>query len=221
MEELELKGRILAMARSQPSPDRPTLRRQARWVMSLAAVVVLVVFLSFGGFRAWGAPRPPALIALTTGGTLAIAVWTFALLRRRAQALVGPDSRTLATTVVLVPLASFTWKVSWSLLFAGSSVWWADRPGLRCFGLSMLLSLLVFAAVLVLGRRTDPVHPASRGAALGVASGAAGATLMDLWCPVGHPVHVLLGHILPLLLLALLGASLGRFILDLPADDEA
>jgi hypothetical protein len=62
-------------------------------------------------------------------------------------------------------------------------------------------------------RRTDPVHPGIAGAVLGVTAGLAAGSLVDLWCPVGHIPHVLLGHILPLVLVALAGAWAGRRLL--------
>jgi hypothetical protein len=34
--------------------------------------------------------------------------------------------------------------------------------------------------------------------------------LMDLWCPVAHPQHLLLGHLLPIAALAALGAWAGH-----------
>jgi hypothetical protein len=33
--------------------------------------------------------------------------------------------------------------------------------------------------------------------------------LVEMWCPVVSPSHVLIGHILPVLVLAVLGALLG------------
>jgi hypothetical protein len=34
--------------------------------------------------------------------------------------------------------------------------------------------------------------------------------LVDLWCPVGHFGHLLVGHVLPIALLVVGGALLGR-----------
>jgi hypothetical protein len=72
----------------------------------------------------------------------------------------------------------------------------------------MAVPLLV--AFVAVRRRSDPVHPGVAGAALGVTAGVAAGTLVDLWCPVGFVQHVLLGHILPLLVVAALGAWAGR-----------
>ena len=33
--------------------------------------------------------------------------------------------------------------------------------------------------------------------------------LVDLWCPVAYPLHVLYGHIMPMVVLGLVGAVVG------------
>jgi hypothetical protein len=75
----------------------------------------------------------------------------------------------------------------------------------------MAAPLLV--ALVVIRRRSDPVHPGIAGAVLGVTAGIAAGTLVDLWCPIAYLPHVLLGHILPLLVVAVVGAWAGRRLL--------
>jgi hypothetical protein len=65
------------------------------------------------------------------------------------------------------------------------------------------------------------VHPRAFGAALGAAGGFWAATLVDLWCPVGYPLHVVLGHALPTLVLAALGAAAGSRVLATPGWNES
>jgi hypothetical protein len=45
------------------------------------------------------------------------------------------------------------------------------------------------------------------GAAIGAAAGAWSWTLTDLWCPVAYVPHLLLGHVLPVALLAIAGLT--------------
>ncbi len=67
--------------------------------------------------------------------------------------------------------------------------------------------------LMLVRRGSDPVHPAATGAALGAACGACAGVMVELWCPVGAPRHVAVGHILPIVVVAILGASVGaRFI---------
>jgi hypothetical protein len=69
--------------------------------------------------------------------------------------------------------------------------------------------LLSFLAI----RRSAPVQPALNGAVIGFAAGAFAWVAADLWCPIGYVPHVLLGHVLPLGVLAGVGALLGRALL--------
>jgi hypothetical protein len=55
------------------------------------------------------------------------------------------------------------------------------------------------------------------GAALGVAAGAWGAVLIDLHCEMTDPLHVLLGHMLPVVLLAITGTLVARSVLAIRA----
>jgi hypothetical protein len=64
-------------------------------------------------------------------------------------------------------------------------------------------------------RRSVPVHAALNRAAIGVASGACAWVGLDLWCPVVFVPHLLLGHVLPLCILAGTGALLGQALLSL------
>src|SRR5258706_9706220 len=84
-----------------------------------------------------------------------------------------------------------------------------DNPGLRCFALSFGLGACLMFGLAWPRRHSDAVHPRALGAALGVASGLLGGALVDLWCPLAYPGHVLFGHVLPMWLLGSLGALLG------------
>ena len=57
------------------------------------------------------------------------------------------------------------------------------------------------------------MHPVTSGAASGVAAGAGAWAMIDLWCPVAYPPHLLLGHVLPIVLLTVVGAVLGGRLL--------
>ena len=61
-------------------------------------------------------------------------------------------------------------------------------------------------------RGVHSAHPRVAGAAMGSAAGAVAWLLVDLWCPVGHPAHVLLGHVLPMLILTAVGAFAGGYV---------
>jgi hypothetical protein len=128
--------------------------------------------------------------------------------------MLGRSGSWLLCGIALIPLGLFVWKVGCSLAFGDPMTEWLERPGLKCLSLSLLVAagpLLAFLAA----RRSAPVHPALNGAAIGVASGACAWVALDLWCPVASVPHLLLGHVLPLCVLAGMGALLGQALLSL------
>ena len=58
-----------------------------------------------------------------------------------------------------------------------------------------------------------PITPAATGAAFGAGAGLGSAVLVDLWCPVSYVPHLLLGHVLPIAILAAAGALIGWRVL--------
>ncbi len=207
-----LKSRTQAALRREPSETRPRVARRESVLAVAGFAAALGVFAAVGGFRDLGAPRPPQLIAITLVGTIVLAIGSFRTSARRAGL---PASREALLAVLLgAPLALFAWKTSWSAAF-DANIWWPTRPGLLCLAVSLTTGGVILASLLAARRHSDPVHPHLSGAALGVASGAAAAVFVDLWCPVGHPAHVALGHALPMLLLGLAGAWPGGRLLAL------
>jgi hypothetical protein len=139
-----------------------------------------------------------------------MAVW---LALRRGRSMLGRSRRRLLWGAVLIPISLLAWKLSCSIAFGATMVAWPERPGERCLALSLLVGagpLLAFLAI----RRSGPVQPALNGAAIGFAAGACAWVAADLWCPVAFVPHVLLGHVLPLAVLAAAGALLGRAFLE-------
>jgi hypothetical protein len=185
-------------------------------VTLVAAIAVpILAFIAVGAVVP--GPRPWSLIIVTAGGAFGIAlaaVWT--AFGRGGQMLGRARTRLLAMTVA-APLTFVVWKLLWSGQYDHMTDAWPGRPGLRCFGLTVLLAAWPFLALAGLRRRSDPTHPRTLGAALGVATGTCAAVLVDLWCPVAHPGHLLLGHVLPIAILGVLGIWVGDRILSIRA----
>lgn len=224
----ELKARVMAAAAAERSPTRAAIRRRNALLGVLAVVTGLGAFVIFallasdrelirlGGDVASHRhlERSVWLVSATVGGALggaSIAVWV-ALTRGRS--MLGRSRLSLLCACALIPMALLTWKAGISVAFGDHMVSWPERPGLRCLSLSLLVAagpLLAFVAL----RRSAPVQPALNGAAIGIAAGACAWISVDLWCPVAFVPHLLLGHVLPLFLLAGMGALLGRTSLSL------
>jgi hypothetical protein len=128
--------------------------------------------------------------------------------------MLGRPRSWLLYGAVLIPIGLFAWKVGCSIAFGDPMVAWPERPGLRCLSLALLVAIGPLLSFLAM-RRSAPVHPALNGAAMGVAAGACAWVAVDLWCPVAHVPHLLLGHVLPLFVLAGAGALLGEVLLSL------
>jgi hypothetical protein len=208
----DLKARILEAARRQPAPARGEVRRRVAITVTTAVLVPLAAFLAVGAVRP--GPRPLPLVLATSGGALGIAlaaVWT--AYGRGGQMLGRTRGRLLAMTMA-APLTFVVWKMAWSSSYDHMTDDWATRPGLRCFALTMLFAAWPFLALAGVRRGSDPTHPRTLGAALGVATGTCSAFLVDLWCPVGHPRHLLAGHLLPIVILGLLGIWVGHRVLS-------
>ena len=74
--------------------------------------------------------------------------------------------------------------------------------------------ILLFA-LLMAWRHVDPMSPTATGAAFGAGAGLGSALLIDLWCPVSYLPHLLIGHVLPIAVLAAAGAAVGGRILGM------
>jgi hypothetical protein len=84
--------------------------------------------------------------------------------------------------------------------FVATSPW-----GIRCFSIALLVGTLVLTSFVLALRRSVPVASRFRGAALGAAAGTWAGLTVFAFCPSGDQWHILFGHVLPLVVLILLG----------------
>jgi hypothetical protein len=206
----DLKARVLAAAHEQPAPTRRQVARKEVLLLMGALVTQLALFFSFGGVHP-GARAQPCMLGTAIGAALLAggAAWITLL---RGRSMLGRPRGWLVAVVVVLPVLLFGWKLWWSAHFVGATGPVPGRVGLRCFALSLTLAAAPLVAFLWARRHSDPTHPRALGAAAGVAVGASAWTLVDCWCPIGHPGHLLMGHVLPLVLLAFVGMWLGGSI---------
>jgi hypothetical protein len=113
---------------------------------------------------------------------------------------------TLASVVAFV-----LWRYGLARVYDLASPW-PTRPGYRCFAMSVATGSSVLVALLAAWRRVDPMSPVATGAAFGAGAGLGSALLIDLWCPVSHLPHLLVGHVLPIAVLAAAGAIGGNLL---------
>ncbi len=210
----DLRQRVLEAARREPVASRRQVRTRQLIMWALAVAITLALFFLVGGPRP--GPRPTALVVATAMGAFAVAavaLWSAI----GGHGMLGRARSWLLAVAIAAPLAFLLWKVSWSGHYDHMADAWATRPGFKCLGLTFLFALLPLGALVFMRRGSDPTHPRTLGLALGVASGTMAAALVDLWCPVGHLSHLLLGHVLPTALLGLLGGWIGQRVLGVRA----
>ena len=208
----ELKERVLASVRRMPSPVRTQARREARQVLAASLGVTIALFFAAGGVQhALG--RSPWLVAASVLAWAAVAFVSLSTAWRAGIALGAGAVTSLATVIVGAP--SVLLVVSLALVRIGPDLAHAPpgRPWLHCFAMTLAAAAVPLVGLSRARRSSEPTHPIASGSALGVASGACAGVMVDLWCPVMASRHVLVGHVLPIGLLALLGAMLGARVI--------
>jgi hypothetical protein len=210
VEAPERRNRILASIGEIPAPTRRELARRRAWFVISGVLGALTLFWVEGGLRATG--RPPSLVAWSSLGTscfVGVGMW-FLFTRTRSGHRRGWSVLGVAT---LAPAVAFVlWRYGLGHLYDLTSPW-PTRPGYRCFALSAATGSILLFALLMAWRRVDPMSPAATGAAFGAGAGLGSALLIDLWCPVSYLPHLLIGHVLPIAVLAAAGAAVGRWML--------
>ena len=210
MEPLERRNRILASIGEIPAPTRRELVRRQAWLVISGLLGALTLFWLEGGLRATG--RPPSLIAWTSLGTscfVGVGMW-FLFTRTRSGHRRGWSVLGLAT---IAPVVAFVlWRYGLGHLYELANPW-PTRPGYRCFAMSVATGGILLCALLIAWRRLDPMSPTATGTAFGAGAGLGSALLIDLWCPVSYLPHLLVGHVLPIAVLAVVGAAAGRWML--------
>ena len=207
LDDAQLRAQVIDRSAREPSPTRRELAVQHGVVLGIVLLVPLLLFIVLGGIRV--GPRPSVLVLETALGSAMLAALFATVGVGRGRSMLGRPRSWLLTQVLLTPVCLFGWRVLVSACYPQMMVEWVDRPGVRCFALSVLLACAPLFGLLWLRRGSDPLHPRLTAAAVGAAAGAGTWVLVDLWCPVGYVPHLLLGHVLPLLLLIVLGALVG------------
>jgi hypothetical protein len=211
VESPERRSRILAAVGEIPAPTRRALVRRQAWLVLCGVLGALALFWIEGGLRASG--RPPSLVAWTSFGTslfVGVGMW---FLFTRTRSGHRRASVVLALATLAPALAFVLWRYELGHLYDLASPW-PSRPGYRCFAMSVGTGGLMLFALLLAWRHVDPMSPRATGAAFGAGAGLGSALLIDLWCPVSYLPHLLVGHVLPIAVLAFAGAAIGGKILD-------
>lgn len=211
-----LRARILAAAAARPSPTRAQGKRAALVTLVVAVVVAGLVFQLAGGLQ-HSAMRPlSTTVTIAAGWTLFSALLTWLVLGRGRSTL-ARRPRLVAAAALVAPLTMFLWLVA----FHGTYPETIHKLGLRCLGYTLVMAITPLAAFMRFRRGVEPRLPSALGAGAGAACGAWAGVVVDLWCPLTAPSHVLVGHVLPLVVLVLVGAALGARFLGVRAGSQS
>ncbi len=212
MPPADLKARVLAAAAAEPAPIRPEVVRGTFLDGCVATAIALGIFFAMGGAHA--GERPGSFVAATAAGGCAVALAaTLGVVRRGS--MLGRSRAALIALSLAVPVA----------LFAGYAVWLSCWPvaaepvpiaqGAVCLALTLAMASVPFVIFARSRRDSDPVHPHATGAAIGALAGAWASVLIGLHCEHVELLHVAVGHVLPVALLAGVGAVVGGRVIGL------
>jgi hypothetical protein len=208
----ELKERVLASVQRTPSPVRSAARRESRGVLAIAFAVAVTLFFAVDGtHHALG--RPTWYVATSVTLWAVVAVSALRAAWRGGVAFGAGSITSLATAAVAPPALLLAASLAFVWIDPELALLHSERIGLKCFGMILAAAVLPLLGLSRARRSSDPLHPIASGAALGVASGACAGVMVGLWCPVAAPMHVLIGHILPMGALASIGGTLGARVI--------
>lgn len=236
-----------AVRREPSAPRPVAARRRTWLLMAgfgaaaiVAAITQFVEWLQrtspemAGGQPAWSVvadsssnPRPVGyVVTLEVAWLLVAIVATWGGLTR-GRSMLGRPALGKMAVATLTPLALV---LMWLLV---AMMWletvlpraWLEAMGdaedarfhANCALLSVACAVGPLAAFFILRYRKDPVGPTQTGAALGAVAGAWAAVLHFPSCQCTSPLHIALGHVLPVVVLAAIGALLGQRVLGVRA----
>jgi hypothetical protein len=208
----DLKMKILRTVEAQSVPTRRAEMLRSVGINAVAVFATVCLFHYQGGVLTSG--RTPELVFGTSTGSLVLAALGFEILMGRNGTMLGRSRLCLIVSAILLPLALLVWKVQISSYFPHALDQWSTCRDYSCLLFGVELGSFPLIGALYTRRGTDPIHPNITGLAIGVAVGLGVAVLLDLGCPVACLSHLLLGHILPIGILAAAGFTVGRKLLS-------
>jgi len=182
-------------------------------VLALFALVAMLIVLfgvpplmhSTGGL-AHAAGRPAAFGAANVVGCAVIASLATWAAFTRGRSMVGHPTFAWAVAIA-TPLLLGAWTMLWHVAYEDPS---KHVLGWRCFVLTLVTAPWPFAVLVGATRRIEPMRAGLAGAAMGSVAAAWAGAMVVAWCPLAEPGHVVRGHVLPFVVLAIAGALVGR-----------
>jgi hypothetical protein len=214
----DLKARVLAAVTAKPAPTREAVVGGIVLAWVAAATVAVGIFIVMGGLHAGNRPIP--FLGATASGWLAIAI-AATLGATRRDSMLGRSRAALVAVAVGIPVALFAWYAVWLWCSPVGTDPVPMARGAGCLALTLAMGAAPFGILVWFRRDSDPVHPRAAGAAIGAMAGAWASVLIGFHCEHAQLLHVTVGHIVPVALLAAFGALFGERIIGLRSDAVA
>jgi len=215
----DLRSRVLDSVARTPAPARRVGSRRRFLIIARGIAVAGLVGVAalVHGPEARG--RPLAYVAELEALWVALAVVATWAGVGRGRSMLGRPASWKVAVAALTPVALL---LAWLPVALAWPATLHDHSGLRSHVVCVLMTFAFAAGPLVafarLRRASDPVSPRLTGAALGAAAGAWGAVAHAVICGYTSPVHIVLGHVLPVVFLAAVGVAVGDRVVALRAE---
>jgi hypothetical protein len=167
----------------------------------LVGVAVVAVFTRAGMAVSGDVVLLPVLVFLTMFCAGAMGAVVSSVPGRTSWRL----SATLVIAALVVWTADTTVRATSALRVAGEA--WGDASWIKCMGFTTGVSLVAAVVLFRVIRRGWPVRPRLTAALTFVSGASAAALTTTLECPSNAPLHVLFGHMMPVLAVTLLGTA--------------
>jgi len=204
-----LRDRVMQAVRSEPVPTRADGARRGALIVALGFAEMAVISLAISHPKRWG--RPVAYLdTLVVMWTLVAIVVTWIGVGR-GRSMLGRSPRSYVAIIVATPLLLLVTAIAaamhWPATLADAST---PLRHAGCVLGTLVLAVGPFVAFSRLRRGRVVRRPELTGAAMATAAAAWGAVALILVCPFTSPLHMVLGHLLPIWLIAALGWALGE-----------
>lgn len=213
-----LRERVLAAARAMPASPRGSGVREQRLALLLGFLILGAIWVRLGVHPG---TRPLAYIATLATAWLFVAIGATWWGVGRGGSMLGRPAEWRAGVAVFTPVVMLAlWSLiarAWPSTLERESGWFAVA---QCVVGTGLLGIGPLLAFLFVHRGTEPVRPGLSGAAFGAAAGGWGAAALVIICRHASASHMILGHIVPVVLLVLLGGAIGSRALAIRLEDD-
>jgi hypothetical protein len=132
--------------------------------------------------------------------------------------MLGKSRAALLVLAPAIPVALLGWYAECLSHWRVASVSVPIERGGICLVLTLAMAVVPFAIFARSRRDSDPVHPRATGAAIGALTGAWASVLIGLHCSYVELLHVTVGHVLPVVVLAGVGAVVGGRVIGVRGD---